>query len=365
MVYKRDLERLSKPVEPKEPPDREGILWFNTQRYSQYRSMLKKDNEWNREELENFAMWHIIDGDQFEEYRLLSNDYDRKEWRRKYWKQLDPTPTTPENELKEEFDRRVIYARAHFSDYWNYRNFRYLPDQYIREGWYHAPWDARGELYIKYGEPDVRSVYGWQTEEWVYYRYGVDFIVKQYMTNIYGNAINAGSMTRTMHKESGFPYPSDYQVYYPWMSNEQQEYLDWNTWNTYLDANFVYKNEIRYEHNYGAEPIEDFKLDVAPAGDNLILRYSVPAEEFSLKKNGDRYQVLYREKVTALDEDLQEIFSNEIERDIRDIPDEDFEIIQQVTIPVKHSISRISIRIEDVQSQKLGIYSQEIDFTKP
>ena len=365
MVYKRDLERFSKPVKPKEPPDREGILWFNTQRYEQYRSMLKKDNNWNKEELENFAMWHVINGDDFEEYRNLTNDFDRKEWRRKFWKTMDPTPTTPKNELKEEFDRRIIYSRAHFSDYWNYTNFRYLPDQHIREGWYHAPWDARGELYIKYGEPDVRSVYGWHTEEWIYYRYGIDFIVKQYMTNIYGNAINAGSMTRSMHKEAGFPYPSDYQAYYPWMSSEQQEYVDWNTWNTYLDANFVYKNEIRYEHNYGGEPIDDFKMNITHSGDQLVISYSLPAEEFNLLKTEDRYHAVYRETITVLDEDLEEIYTNVIERDIRDIPDEEYEIKREAKLPVKPGIYRISVRIEDIQSPKIGIYSQDIDLTKP
>jgi len=364
LVYKRDLEKLSKPVKPEEPPEREGILWFNTQRYEQYRSMLRKDNDWSKHELEQFAMWHILDGDKFEEYRHLTNEFDRKEWRRKFWKALDPTPTTEVNELKEEFDRRVTYSRAHFSDYWNYTNFRYLPDQHLREGWYHAPWDARGELYIKYGEPDTRSVYGWHTEEWIYYRYGVDFIVKQYMTNIYGNAINAGSMTRMMHSEAGFPYPSDYQVYYPWMSAEQQETLDWNTWNTYLDANFVYKNEIRYEHNYGGEPINDFKMAVTPQTDRLLIKYSFPAEEFKLLSVENRFRVTYTEHITILDEDLKEIYHNEIERDIRDIPDEDYDIEQQSTIGLKPGNYRISIRLKDLHSSKIGIYSQNIDFTK-
>ena len=29
-----------------------------------------------------------------QEFRALEEDYDRKEWIRKYWKQKDPTPTT-------------------------------------------------------------------------------------------------------------------------------------------------------------------------------------------------------------------------------------------------------------------------------
>jgi GWxTD domain-containing protein len=365
LVYKRDLDELSKPAKPQAPPERDEFMWFNTQRYEQYRSMLRKENDWTPAELEDFAMWHIMDNDQFEEYRNLDNEYDRKEWRRKFWKSLDPTPTTDVNELKEEFDRRVIYTRAHFSECWNNTNFRYLPDQHLREGWYHAPWDARGELYIKYGEPDMRSVYGWHTEEWVYYRYGVDFIVKQYMTNIYGNAINAGSMTRAMYKDQEFPYQTNYQVYYPWLSNEDQEYLDWNTWNTYLDANFVYKNEIRYEHNYGGDPIEDFKMDITRNNDKMLIRYSVPAEEFKLNKIENRYRVAYRERITVLDEDMREVYNNDTEREIRDIPDENFEINRNALLDLKPGVYRVSVRIEDTQSPKIGIYSEDIDLTKP
>ena len=50
--------------------------------------MLKKDNSWTREELHEFALWHILDTDIFDEYNALLNEYDKKEWVRKYWKQI-------------------------------------------------------------------------------------------------------------------------------------------------------------------------------------------------------------------------------------------------------------------------------------
>ena len=161
-----------------------GIMVFDTDRYAQYRSMLRKDDDWSKEELINFALWHILDTDKFEEYANLTSEYDKTEWRRKLWKRKDPTPTTSENEFEAEFQQRINYARTNFASFWNYMSFKYLPDQHLRLGWPHAPWDARGELYIKYGEPDFRSVEGWHTEIWIYDRYSVDFLVKQYMTNI-------------------------------------------------------------------------------------------------------------------------------------------------------------------------------------
>jgi GWxTD domain-containing protein len=303
-------------------------------------------------------MWHILDSDEFEELRTLSNDYDRKEWQRKFWKSNDPTPTTEKNELKEEFERRVKYSRKHFSEPWNARNFRYLPDEHIRSGWFSAPWDARGELYIKYGEPDVRSVQGFHTEEWVFYRYGVDFIVKQYMTNIYGNAINAGSITRGIHSNQNFPYPYNYNYVYPFLNRDQQEYLDWNTYNTYLDANFVYKNEIRYEHKYDADPISDFELEITSDDSLISMIYRIPASEFKLQESGNTYNLSYLEKYSILDEDMREVASGEITKQINDISDEDSPILRKIEVNLPPGIYRISIQIKDKNSKKLGIYTQ-------
>lgn len=64
--------------------------------------------------------------------------FDRMSFNRRFWQERDPTPATRANERKVEHYRRVIYAREHFS-----------------EG--KEPWDRRGEVYIRYGEPAHRS----------------------------------------------------------------------------------------------------------------------------------------------------------------------------------------------------------------
>ena len=195
------LYQKEKMEQVKKDTDQQLFSKLNTQRYNQYKSMLRKDNNWTKEEITDFALWHIIDTDKFQEYIVLSNEYDKKEWVRKFWKLKDPTPTTEENETESEFERRILYSRSHFAALWNYSHMKYLPDQHLRYGWDHAPWDARGELYVKYGEPDIRTVEGWHTEEWQYSKYGVDFLVKQYMTNIYGNAISGGDLSRQRYGE--------------------------------------------------------------------------------------------------------------------------------------------------------------------
>lgn len=57
-----------------------------------------------------------------------------------FWKLRDPTPTTPENAFREQFRERVDYALTWFRTV-NIRD----------------PWDDRGRVYIKFGEPDERQ----------------------------------------------------------------------------------------------------------------------------------------------------------------------------------------------------------------
>ena len=62
----------------------------------------------------------------------------RVEYIRRFWAEHDPTPVTNVNERELEHYRRVWYARRHFS-----RS--------------QVPWDRRGSVYIRYGEPAHRS----------------------------------------------------------------------------------------------------------------------------------------------------------------------------------------------------------------
>ena len=52
-----------------------------------------------------------------------------------FWAGRDPAPATAANERWIEHCRRVAYAREHFGEH-------------------EFPWDARGEVYVRYGRPD-------------------------------------------------------------------------------------------------------------------------------------------------------------------------------------------------------------------
>lgn len=340
------------------------ILWFNTKKYTQYRSMLRKDDNWSKEELTDFALWHILETDEFEEYSFLTTAYDKSEWRRKYWKRKDPTPTTSENEYEQEFQKRIDYARENFAGFWNYTSFRYMPDQHLRLGWPHAPWDARGELYIKYGEPDTRSEQGWHREEWAYYEHSVDFLVRKFVTNIYGNAIHAGEISIRMYSVYGDRFDS-FRHLNPLSSRAHMKASSWTNASSYLQANFIYNNEMRYEFDYEANPIKGMQIEIAKMFDQdkgkVTFKYKLPVDQFTLLKANTGLEARYKEVYCVLDEDMREVIKNEMIRRIGNIPDEEFTLEENILVNLPSGNYTLYLRIEDQNGSNLGIYSQNFE----
>ncbi len=71
-------------------------------------------------------------------YRSISEETERQAYLGQFWAHRDPDILTGINERILEHYRRVWYARTFFADQI-------------------SPWDRRGEVYIRYGEPDFRS----------------------------------------------------------------------------------------------------------------------------------------------------------------------------------------------------------------
>lgn len=76
----------------------------------------------------------VATGAELERFRSAAQE-DRKAISEAFWAGRDPAPVTAANERKLEHFRRVAYALEHFSKF-------------------EFPWDARGEIYVRYGEPD-------------------------------------------------------------------------------------------------------------------------------------------------------------------------------------------------------------------
>ncbi|MCB0281327.1 MAG: GWxTD domain-containing protein [Calditrichaeota bacterium] len=308
-------------------PDEDDFLFFPTERYTQYRSLLRNDDKWSQEELFDFGMWTILKDEQMSSYFALSG-YDRREWFRKYWAQKDPTPTTPENEALEEFKRRVVHAKSYFGTLVDYKHLKFLRDQDLRRDWFHAPWDARGELYVKYGEPDFSTINDFRKDEWLYNGLHADFLINHHMTNIYGNAITAGPYSIETYGENIARVNFDY----------------------------IFNNEFRYIHNYDREPIEDARMDIRVNPNNhseIIVLYSLPFEEFEFNEND---QIQYKQTYIVFNEDMSAVQQLATVETIRYRGNDTF--TREIKLLLAPGAYRFALRIEDLNSDKLGIYSQ-------
>jgi len=125
----------------------------------------------NRENVATFLL--ILSDQERREFLQLVTPEEREQWVRNFWKRIDPSSTLLENIFRREFLRRVRYARREFA----------FPGS--RTGM-----DDRGEIYVRFGEPDARaggggSAYARANESWVYFQsvgYGLafDFVQKGY-----------------------------------------------------------------------------------------------------------------------------------------------------------------------------------------
>jgi hypothetical protein len=314
-------------------PSQKGIS-FESRRYEQYRAMLKSDENWDFDELIDFGMWHILPPKLFDEYFGLTSREARRKWLDKYWQQHDPTPGTERNEAREAFEARVRYAHRHFSDHWNFNESKYLQDQYLREGKPHAPWDARGELYIKFGEPDYRVNIAWHTENWQYYRHNLDLLVKQYMTNIYGNAISATSLASRQ------------------IGDRVSRQLDRDR----LEAQFIYTPMFDYVGDSDWQKIQDVEFEQSVNTNTVVIAYRIPDSEF-----GKKGAVSFRRAYTIFDANSQQIaaFNETIGGDQLRFSDGKFSDTLQVSLkPGKY---QLILTLEIPSEKKRNKYQFDIE----
>ncbi len=84
----------------------------------------------------------IISDDERRAFNRLQTDDERQAFIEQFWLRRDPTPTTPENEVKEEHYRRIAWANDRFT--------AGIPGSQT----------DRGMIYIKYGPPDAIDSHG-------------------------------------------------------------------------------------------------------------------------------------------------------------------------------------------------------------
>ena len=89
---------------------------------------------------------YVAPEEEFKQYAAMESVEDKADFQRRFWASRDPKPATAVNERLVEHYRRVMHAREHFN-----------------KG--KQPWDRRGDIYIRYGEPDDMQHFIMQTGE--------------------------------------------------------------------------------------------------------------------------------------------------------------------------------------------------------
>lgn len=188
------------------------------------RAQMLKKGAWSWMELVGFALLQTIPEEQFVSFWECDSDTERQNWLDDFWKVNDPDSLSSGNTFKDEFLRRVKYARTNFSELYDPERHgemerTFEKKKYMLKGEPNEPWDARGEVYMKFGEPDLRReelIKKRRHELWVYYAQGIDFVISVFKTNVYRDAIAPGEMAASNYQFNVIPWEDRRVLAVPW-----------------------------------------------------------------------------------------------------------------------------------------------------
>jgi hypothetical protein len=306
---------------------------FGSARYDHYVKMLRKNTNWSLQELFAFGLWHILETDQFESYFSRESDYDKYQWYENTWESADPSPGTSVNEIKNEFERRVIFACANFGEPDRERfHGKYLKDRWLTPDDFRAPWDSRGEVYIKYGEPSFESFLGMYTYDWKYYNYNVDFVLSKYKTNIHGDAIQPGETSNHLYRGSYF---------YDYFINNHEFFYNQNQSLTVVNT-----------------PELSFKRETP--GD-LMLHFTFPTQEFKTLKIKGRETYVLRISYKIFDKNMVEVKSEQLLVEIVKPQNNKTYISKEFALKLNPGKYKFNLEVQDLASDKVAFFNQEVD----
>lgn len=305
------------------------------------------------------ALKALMGQEAYLEYVTITDTTEAADWLRKFWIKHDPTPTTPENEFEQEHERRVYHAICFFGS----------P---AKGG---PPWDDRGEVYIRYGEPNERRIvqnglddnpaarldrertrrntFGGDaiddvisdgqgaTEVWTYYRYNQTF---------------------QFNDDQGWGFFNMVPVSDP--AYQRQDLAEF--YQSKLSA--VDLQPAIYYHEYGKNLI-DYALDVVRfhSGDNewtVDVNLGYPLSE--LGRGPDSTSISLRRTIIIRDEDQKEVYGEVgvIHRVTDSLRTRHRLMVEQKVVDLKSGNYTLAVTIEDLFTGNAGTYTKEIQLPK-
>ncbi len=330
MIYAEDVIGEFEQLTDRKPvvrinPKKDKVNYFPERRFEQYKSMTRKEDTWSTEELTAFGLWHIMPTDEFDEYRNKSAT-ERYDWLNRFWKKHDPTPTTEINEGQLEFERRVRIARDRFTYFDGLQDF------------YYAPWDARGEVYIKFGNPDERTTSD-EGEFWQYSQHNnVTFFIRPNVTNIFGRAIFISSLNNQTMRS-------------PMQKN-------WTNWRAFHNE-YIFQPGFFYSPDIGSSEIDGFKLKIGVSSPGVVFRYQMPTSEFDLQPHDGLYQLSYLERYVIFNSQMHEVLRQETTRQITKPSRSEFDrqriVEQEIHVNLDPGDYTLGLRVEEPVTKKVAI----------
>ncbi|MFQ6078003.1 MAG: GWxTD domain-containing protein, partial [Thermodesulfobacteriota bacterium] len=302
---------------------------------------------------------YLISKSESKRYSHLPAEERRRFWQ-SYWKMRDPEPLTDVNERLVEHYVRVSYSRTYFSQ-----------KQY--------PWDRRGEIFVRYGEPDYRSFTG-----------GIE---KIYDTDTQARVETGAIWRASDYKKSLDKYgltsiPFENWIYFDlWGGKPAELVFSDNTLSGKYDYPFPSKRtsptsvtyspamvaeEIiaetpeTFHYDYGGEPL-DFPFDLADfrgkGGQSAVeVYYGVLISQLEVSEETEKAWV--ETGIALFDQDWH-VVSKMSEETVIPLPpatdrSEGSLAVNLLRLSVPAGEYHLAIQIKDEVSGKIGIYKRDI-----
>jgi GWxTD domain-containing protein len=336
----------------------------------------------------------VASEEEVEAYQMASAEEKQALWRT-YWAARDPDPTTVLNERLAEHYRRVMFSRRHFS-----------------EG--KEPWDRRGDIYIRFGEPDDRQHFLLQSGEDVVFNIfptsnqHVDAIRDQnrqrYRMRLSTGASDwseDGFLSRASRETRAVSFPTESWVYVPFglelffsdqMNSGEFDYPLQTIELPSAGSNFGETNRLAqqflntprkqaeelikkvpesFRYDYGGEQLT-FVYDMvsfkgADHQAEIEVAYSIPSNQLGHAEDGLGMQTWFNGRVALRDEHLNHVKASAFSMGPVARPMTENEAVQLQTAAFSFQVPagtfRSSMAVRDSVSKRFGIYTSPLAVT--
>lgn len=304
------------------------------------------------------------------------NEPDKAEFQRVFWASRDPEPGTEVNERLVEHYRRVQYARMNF----------------FRGQW---PWDRRGDLYVRYGEPDDRYRFIAVSNETVEPRPTlnpkVDEIRAQNLTWRYRLGVGASAM-RSSHSLVGFKTESWVYVshhlelfFVDQLGTEKFDYpleqIGFGRQDRYhprkVAEELIERTPNAFDYDRGGEPLDGAIDAVTYQGENggtqLEVAYGVVQAQVGRVNDSDALTTWLDSRLALRDQayrwitargdtlgPLERSLTTEKARKKRELRASDPAYLSVIRLSANPGAYRTALSVRDRSSRRVGVFEQPI-----